>query len=981
MAIGEIYSNYSTKLTESFHNINEIDLKRDYELAYLKISDAKKNRYTSFELVDLAITHLPKEISELNWLEELVLKNNENLFDITALSNLTHLRVLDISNTKVIDLSPLSYLKSLETLNVNLNSNGNLLRRMSIILFKKTYQFINLGLKDISPLKSLIKLKKLSLCGANISDLSPLNNLFELQELDLSLSTISSISSLSSLNKLEKLFLSGTQIFNLDPLKSLNNLISLDIPNTKVIDISPLVNLLNLKEFILFETEVKDISVLSKLVNVEHLGCAATKITELSPIKELNKLVRLDVSYNNLTNIDAISSLIQLERLELVGINLTNLLPISKLKHLKSLWIENNSLSDLSPLKEIILKGIPLFYNNFKNKSYGIFVDNCPIDKVLIAAIEEGQNAVIDYFKSERVQLFESRVLILGEPRAGKTTLRRKLKSVSTAMPNSDESTIAFEIEVEPVSFTFKRNEKQETCTLQIWDFGGQEYYRILHQLFITDQSVYVIVVDTDRNKNEEEIDFWFDTIQRLGGNKNGNFSPVILFQNAKTNRSGSDFIDLKRRYNLFWKQSKEFVVNLNAIDENNLSLFNPTELDKFQEFRQYLEQSFCKLDNFGLEMPKKWIKIKNELTKLKKNWITIEDFFAICEENEIENNEEQERVLSIFRSLGYVLHYEYEKLIGMVILNKEWLIHALYRALDNEIIKKNRGWFKAEDAIKIWSELQYKNRTSELIEVMEKFNLCFYNNVSRKYIVPSLLPENLDDYPELNLAECVRLVLQYDWMPRSVGTQLIVSLNEFIEKRENGEQWIWRNGAILEGIALDYKNIKAKIINNWRENQIEILATGEHSELLIRTILKKWREVNKPFEDKTEVNKIIFCNCNSCITNKRPFIFEYVDVLNAIQRGDSLRCNKSGKNILGEDILKGIFNSKNISKELIKLISEDKIEEAFEKIVKPTNNLILLKGRLNRTEVQFRSSEISDNDRNVERTKISKSFLELMEI
>lgn len=968
---------------EPTNSIDKIALENDNQITKSKITEAKNNHCTSLELSGLLIFQLPEEIAELLWLEKLILKNNKNLNQINSIKSLINLKTLDISDTQVIDLTPLTNLKSLEDLKINSGTDGYYLRKKSVRNYKQNYPNINFNLKDITPLSGLLKLKKLNLCGTNIQDLTPLINLSEIQELDLSLSSVTSISPLSSLKKLETIFLSGTQINNLNPLSVLYNLKSIDIPATQVIDISPLKYLEFLTDLVLFETKVSNIDALSQLKNLENLGCAATKITDLSALNGLKKLKWLDASFNSLTNIDVVSSLINLESLEFLQTNLTNLRAISKLKYLKRLYLGFNPLVDLNPLKEIILKGLPVYNEIYasKDKVNGIFVGNCPLDPVLIAAIEDGQETLNDYFIGERDQLFESRVLILGEPRAGKTTLRRKLKSVYELMPKPDESTKGFEIEVDPIKFRIEKNGKIQAGTMQIWDFGGQEYYRLLHQLFITEQSVYVIVVDTDRNKNEEEVDFWFETIQRLGKNKNGNYGAVILFQNAKTNRSGSDFLDLRRRYS-FWKQPNEFVINLNSINKNDLNNFNSSELKKFIDFKSYLEDSFQSLNNFGIEMPKKWVKIKQELVKIEKeNWITIERFYSICQDNEIENCDEQERLLSIFRSLGYILHYDYENLCGMVILNRDWIINALYSALDNEIIKDNKGWFKEEDTKKIWTEPQYRNRTSELIGVMQAFNLCFYNRETKKYIVPTLLPENLDDYPELDPKVCVRLLLKYDWMPKSVGTQLIVSLNEYIETRENGEQWIWRNGAILEGIALEYPKLRAKIINNWRENQIEILASGEKSEILIRIILNNWRQVNKPFDDKTEVSKIILCNCNSCLSNKRPFTFDYVDVINAIQRGDSLKCNKSGKSFLGEDIFKGLFDSEKMPKEIIDLISKDKIEEAFEKINKPTNSMILLKGRLNGVEMNYRMGEVTLECRSVERAKISKSFLEFMEL
>ena len=277
--------------------------------------------------------------------------------------------------------------------------------------------------------------------------------------------------------------------------------------------------------------------------------------------------------------------------------------------------------------------------------------------------------------------------------------------------------------------------------TYHLWDFGGQDYYRLLHQLFVAEQSVYIIVTDTDRNKNEEEIDFWLETIQRLGKDKNGNYGPVILFQNPKTQREGSDFVDLKKRYP-FWKQGEQFVINLNALDEKNSAnpdsfgtggAFDKKQLDKFKRFKTFLEESFCQLDHIGKEMPTQWINVRKGLVKYeKKNWISVETFNEVCASKYITDAQEQDDLLDIFHTLGYVLHYKDSALRGMVILNREWVTDALYRVLDDETVKTNRGWFKKEDADTIWHEARYKNRTHELLALMSEFKLSYYNPASQ---------------------------------------------------------------------------------------------------------------------------------------------------------------------------------------------------------------------------------------------------------
>ncbi len=517
----------------------------------------------------------------------------------------------------------------------------------------------------------------------------------------------------------------------------------------------------------------------------------ANNIKYISPKIKLLRGIRKFVANNqkDLRDLSPLKDLIVLEQLYIYSTQVSDLSPLKDLTALQLLDLYQTHVSDLNPLKGIIEKGIKVRWLDDILYEDGIYVQDCPLDKSLIAAIKKGNKAVLNYFNKPKARLFEARVLILGEPRAGKTTLRRKLKSASAPMPTTAESTKAFEIEIEPYTCVHEKDGERNKLTYHLWDFGGQDYYRLLHQLFVAEQSVYIIVTDTDRNKNEEEIDFWLETIQRLGKDKNGNYGPVILFQNPKTNRDGSDFVDLKKRYR-FWQQNEQFVINLNALDEKVTEGYDKKQLERFKRFKTYLEESFCQLDHIGKEMPTQWINVRKGLVKYEKeNWIRVEDFNKVCALKHITDAQEQEDLLDIFHTLGYVLHYKDSALRGMVILNREWVTDALYRVLDDETVKTNRGWFKKEDADTIWHEARYKNRTHELLALMSEFKLSYYNPASQKYIVPAKLPEDTEGLPTWEAEHPVRLHLQYDWMPRAVPTQLIVSLHNDIVLLDNGEQ------------------------------------------------------------------------------------------------------------------------------------------------------------------------------------------------
>ena len=945
---------------------------------------------TKLQMLDLSSTHVEdisalKDMTQLHFLD----LNSTQVQDISALKELTHLQYLYLSSTQVQDISALKDLANLQELSLN----STQVQDISALKELTQLQSLSLSLmqvQDISALKKLTHLQMLYLSSTQVQDISALKDLTQLQSLDLSSTQVQDISVLKDLTQLQSLYLSSTQIQDISALKELTQLHLLNLGSTQVQDISVLKELTQLQTLFLSSTQVQDVSVLKELTQLHLLFLSSTQVQDISVLKDLTQLHLLFLSSTQVQDVSALKELTQLYLLDLSSTQVQDISALKDMQRLQSLYLSSTKVQDFSALKDMQqlqwldlnstqVQDISALKNLFKKENFRISVNNCPLPKPLLAAIKKGNKAVLNYFNKPKQYLYEARVLILGEPRAGKTTLRRKLKSISAPMPLPTESTKAFDIEIDPYNCGIEIDGKKQKMKYHLWDFGGQDYYRLLHQLFVAEQSIYVIVTDTDRSKNEEEIDFWLDTIQRLGKDKQGNYSPVILFQNPKTNREGGEFSDLKKRYK-FWQQSETFVINLDKIASCNVDTFDKKELERFNRFKNYLEESFCALKHVGQEMPTEWINIRKVLDKKQKeNWITVEAFNKICTSKGMEDPEEQDDLLDIFRTLGFLLHYKDSALKGMVILNTEWVTDALYRVLDDSIVKRNKGWFAKADAEKIWFEPRYKNRTEELLALMKEFKLSYYNAGSQKYIVPAKLPEDTEGLPEWNTEYNVRMYLQYDWLPRAVATQLIVSLHNDIVQFDNGEQWIWRKGAVLDGRRLDLKNTQVRIEDNWRDNRIELSARGASSEFLIREVIKNWREVHQPFEDKTLITTIILCACEKCKTTPRPFDFDYEDVLAARKDNDTLQCNKSRIKFKAEAILRGVFDAIKVSidanlekngkldTEIKKLISFGNLEEAINLLPDKTA-LAQIKFRLSRlkdekisgtlTGEQYRSSE-----------------------
>ena len=273
----------------------------------------------------------------------------DNLSEITLFKDFTKLKILDLSNSQVSDISPLSFIKGLQELGLD-GTQVNNIRPLSCLIDLQILYFSGTQVRDISSLSSLKKLYELGFSNAAVDDITPLSCLKNLRELGLSKTQISDITPLSSLKNLQKLYLSKTQISDITPLSSLKNLQKLYLWQTRVSDIKPLSSLESLQELYLNKTEVSDIKFLSSLKNLQELGLSETEVRDITPLSSLKNLQELGLSETEVRDITPLSSLKNLQELGLNETGVSDITPLSSLKNLQVLDLSETEVSDIAPL-------------------------------------------------------------------------------------------------------------------------------------------------------------------------------------------------------------------------------------------------------------------------------------------------------------------------------------------------------------------------------------------------------------------------------------------------------------------------------------------------------------------------------------------------------------------------------------------------------------------------------------------------------
>lgn len=245
-------------------------------------------------------------IGTLRDLEELdITACDFNGKDLTPLSSLSNLKILDMGFNSLPDFSILSNLTQLEVLQAQYLNNS--IKPLNIETISDLTNLKEVDLSgdklssdDLEILMPLKKIYRLILNGNQINDISLIKDLSELEELQIASNGISDLKYISELTTLKKLNLSYNPLDNIHELSFLINLRELSLINGSLHSLDDLSSLVQLQKLDLEDNPIEDISVLSSLKNLRDLNLTSTSIDTIKPLMGLRHLEILSVSVKNI---------------------------------------------------------------------------------------------------------------------------------------------------------------------------------------------------------------------------------------------------------------------------------------------------------------------------------------------------------------------------------------------------------------------------------------------------------------------------------------------------------------------------------------------------------------------------------------------------------------------------------------------------------------------------------------------------------
>ena len=482
----------------------------------------------------------------------------------------------------------------------------------------------------------------------------------------------------------------------------------------------------SLRELNLAENALTHVPVeIGHLLELRRLDLAHNAISELpDSIGGLGNLIGLSLASNMLERLpETVGNLVNLRSLNLEDNQLTSLPDtIGALTNLAELALRKNDIEHL-PRGLAYLLGAGLIPDLYGN----------PLQDPIPLLLELGWTELAQYLLSlgDAVPQYEAKLMLVGEGNVGKSCLLDAL----AGLPFVEDRPTTHGIEVH--TLTLPHPEVQAAMAVRAWDFGGQEVYRITHQFFYTDRTVYLVVWNPREGGEQNDVQGW---LRRLRIRVGSDARVLIVATHCDERRSELDYSGLGRQFG-------EMLAGQFEVDSRSGT--------GMSGLISAASEEVSRLPQMGQMLSPRWVSARDEILELAKTMpsISYEDFERRCTRHYM-TREEVATLVEVMNVLGQVIYYSDDNwLSDTVVLNPEWLTKAVGYVLEHSPTRQAGGVLDHTDLRTIWGNstghggyaLRYH---TFFLRLMEKFEISFRLPDETRSLVAQLVPHERPSLP-----------------------------------------------------------------------------------------------------------------------------------------------------------------------------------------------------------------------------------------
>ncbi len=371
--------------------------------------------------------------------------------------------------------------------------------------------------------------------------------------------------------------------------------------------------------------------------------------------------------------------------------------------------------------------------------------------------------------RSERCPLNEGKLILVGRGEVGKTSLVKRL--VENEFIDAEAKTQGIRI----TNWLLPRG--TETLRLNIWDFGGQEIMHATHQFFLTERSLYLLVLNGREGGEDVDAEYWLKHIESFGGE-----SPVIVVQNKIAQHPFDlNYRGLKGQY----PQIRGFVKT------------DCKEQIGLRELGSLIEAVAGDMPEVQMQFPANWFAVKERLESMDAEYIGYEGFAELCAQKGITEESDLNTLGFVLHCLGIALNYRSDsRLRETSVLKPEWVTQGIYSILNAKRLSDRQGELELNDLQEILPRKRYPiEKHLFLLELMRKFSLCFpFHDNADRYLIPELLgKEEPEEVATFQPEHCLNFEYHYGILPEGLLPRFIVRTHALSQ-----DQHRWKSGVVL---------------------------------------------------------------------------------------------------------------------------------------------------------------------------------------